>query len=531
MITPSMPIDGRLAVKALALGLTALLVVSQLAGCSAWSANSPEQLSSEPSVTPVRVASPERGSIASSLSFTGDVRARSQVSIVAAAPGRIEKLLVDVGSQVNAGDIIVEQDHSILDAQVRQAEGNLAAAKARLASMREGSRAETIAQAQANLDIAKQRLETLKQGPRAETVAQAQANLDAAEAQLAALEAGPTPQQIEVAETQVRLAKNQLFSVQTQADAYLGSRAAAMGQLVFTSAMKEAQSGAAYEQVKLAEAQLAALTAPPTPEQLKQAQAAVDAAAAQLQLATKPYTDQDIAQAEDAVIVAEQQLKLAENPYTQHDLEAAEAQVAIAEANLDLAKAQANQMVITAPITGVVSERYLSEGAQAGPTTPILTIVGSDVDIFIPVEQHQVWQVAVGQTVSCSIASQPDMRFAGVIASVSPAGDPLSRSFKAKVTPEDPEHQLKPGMFVQVEVTVGQKDSALLVPKAAIVERNGETQVFVVKDGVAVLTKVTTGFSDGARVEIIEGLDGSEQVIVAGHANLGDNDRVSVEPT
>ena len=531
MNTPSTIIDGRSTVKPLAIGLVTLLVVSQIAGCTAWSTSNPGVVSSESSATPVRVASPERGPISSTLSFTGDVRARSQVTVVPAVPGRIEKLLVDVGSQVTAGDIIVEQDHSILDAQVRQAEGNLAAAKARLASVQEGSRAETIAQAKANLDMAKQRLESLKKGPRPETVAQAQANLDAAEARLAILEAGPTKEQIEVAETQVRLARNQLFAVQTQADAYLGSRAAAMGQLIFTQAMKEAQSGAAYEQVKLAEAQLAALTAPPTPEQLKQAQAAVDAAVAQLQLATKPYTDQDLAQAEDAVIVAEEQLKLAENPYTQHDLDAAEAQVAIAQANVDLAKAQANQMIITAPITGVVSERYLSQGAQAGPTTPILSIVGPDVDIFVPVDQHQAPQVTIGQAVSCSVSSRPGPKFAGVIASVSPAGDPRSRSFSAKITPEDPEHQLKPGMFVLVEVTVGQKDSALLVPRAAIVERNGEQHVFVVRDGVAVLTKVTIGFSDSSRVEITEGLDGSEQVIIAGHANLDDNDRVSVEPT
>lgn len=302
-----------------------------------------------------------------------------------------------------------------------------------------------------------------------------------------------------------------------------------MGQLVYTKDMKEAQSGVAYEQVKLAEAQLAALTAPPTPEQLAQAQAAVDASTAQLQLATKPYTDEDVAQAQDAVTVAEQQLKLAENPFTKQDLAAAEAQVAIAQANLDLAKAQANQMIIRAPFSGTVAERFISTGAQAGPTTPIVSIVGSDVDVFIPVEQNQVQHIAVGQPVVCVVSSLPETKLPGVVASVSPAGDPRSRSFSAKITPEDSEHKLRPGMFLQVRVVTGQKDDALLVPRRALVEKNGERYVFTVSNGTATLKRVTVGLTDDNNVEILEGLDGSEQVVVAGHSNLADNDRVRVE--
>lgn len=513
--------------RIIGLSVVALSLASQVAGCSP-AAPATDQARAA-AAAPVKVASSQRGPIVATLSFTADVRARSQVTIVAAVPGRLDKLLVDVGSQVNAGDVIAEQDHSVLDAQVRQAEANLAAAKAKLAGMQEGSRQETLAQARANLHAAQQRLETLKKGPRPEVVAQAQANLDAAEARLAQLEAGPTKSQIEAAEAQVRLAKNQLFAVQTQADAYLNSRAVAMGQLVYTKDMKEAQSGVAYEQIKLAEAQLAALTAPPTPEQLAQAQAAVDAAAAQLQLATKPYTDEDIAQAQDAVTVAEQQLKLAENPFTKHELAAAEAQVAIAQANLDLAKAQADQMIIRAPFNGTVSERFLSAGAQAGPTTPIVSIVGSDVDVFIPVEQNQVQHVAVGQPVMCILSSAPETRLPGVVASVSPAGDPRSRSFSAKITPDDPEHRLRPGMFVQVQVVTGQKEDALLIPKQALVEKNGEHYVFTVTNGTATLKKVSVGLTDESNAEILEGLDGSEQVIVAGHSNLADNDRVVIQ--
>jgi RND family efflux transporter MFP subunit len=382
-----------------------------------------------------------------------------------------------VPHQVKAGAVIAEQDHSIQDAQLRQAQGNLAATQARLA--------------------------TLQDGPREETVAGAQANLAAAQAKLAQIKAGPTEAQIKAAEAQLRLAQNQLYSVQAQADAMIASKAVNMlGSAVYTQDMKAAAAGVAFEQIQAAQAQLDGLKAPPQPELVAQAQAAVDA--------------------------AEQQLKLAQNPYTQHDIEAAQAQVTIAQAAVDLAQAQINQMIIKSPVDGVIADKMVSQGALVGPTTPLVNIISEDVDIVVPVDQDQVQQIAVGQTVTCIANNDTGNPITGTITSVAPAGDPRSRSFSAKIKPDDPQHKLKAGMFVQVQIATVEKQNALLIPKTAAVDKNGEQVVFVVSNGAAAMKKVTLGISDGTNVEITSGLDGNNPIITTGLNKLADGDKIVV---
>src|SRR3990172_7515792 len=188
-----------------------------------------------------RTAPVQRGAIAQTLSYTGDVRAKTQVIVVPKTAGRIEMLAVDVGDEVQAGQQLALLDQEMLDVQAEQAGAGVAAARARLAGMEEGPRAETVGQAEANVRLAEERLSSLKAGSRAETVGQAEANVRLAEARLAALKAGPTRAQIDVAEATIRAAKNQLYAVQAQADSYMGMRGSG-----YTPDMKEAQAGAAY---------------------------------------------------------------------------------------------------------------------------------------------------------------------------------------------------------------------------------------------------------------------------------------------
>ncbi|MCL5960623.1 MAG: efflux RND transporter periplasmic adaptor subunit [Chloroflexi bacterium] len=352
-------------------------------------------------------------------------------------------------------------------------------------------------QAEAAVTVARAKLTQMKAGARAETVAQAEANLRAAEARLAQAKAGPTPEQIEQAEAAVRAAKNQLYAVQAQADAYMGARGA-----VFTKEMKEAQSGAAYEQIKLAEARLAELKAGATPEQLAQAQAAVDATQAQLDLA--------------------------KDPFTRNDFEIARASVAQAQANVDLVKSQLAETNLVAPIDGVVAEKHLSVGALASPQVPILTIISKDLEIALSIEEARGGQVSVGQPVSFTVAAYPNNAFAGTISSVAPAVDPRSRTFTVKVSAEDDEGKLKAGMFARVNINLDESQGVLIVPEQTVVKRGAENNVFVVADGKVHSRRVELGASDGKNVEVRSGLQVGDKVVV-GNVALKDGDAVSVE--
>lgn len=471
---------------------------------------------------PVQVVEVTRGSMVSALTYTGDVKPKVQINLFAKTLGRIEELHVDVGSEVRAGELIGSLERTGLEAQVKQAEAAAAMARARVAQMEAGTRPETIAQAQAGLDSARERYAAMLEGGRGESVAQAESALRSAEARLAQLSAGPTLE-IAQAEAAARAAKNQLYAVQAQADSAMSKMGSG-----YTPDMKEANSGAAYEQINVAEARLAELRAGPTQGQLDQVQAAVDQARAALELVRKPFTDRDIRQAENAVVAAEQQLRLAENPFTKADFEAARAPVAQAQANVEFVKAQLADTDIAAPVDGVVAEKHLSVGALASPQAPILTIISTDLEVALSIEETRAGQVGLGQPVSLAVAAYPGKNFAGTISSVAPAVDTRTRAFAVKISVVDEEAKLKAGMLAKVSINLEKRDGVAMVPEQAVIKRGSENSVFTVVDGKARLRKIETGASDGKNVEIKSGLEVGEKVIV-GNATFKDGDPVAWE--
>jgi HlyD family secretion protein len=462
-------------------------------------------------------------SLGSTLSYSGDVKPKNQVAISTKMVGRIDELRVDVGSEVKAGDIIAIIEHSSLDAQLQQAEAARLVTEARLAQIEAGARSEAIVQAEANLDSMRQRLIGARAGSRTEAIAQAEANLRAAEARLAQILAGPTTEQIEIAKTQIRLAKNNLWNAQVTADAY--RNAAKMG-LIYTEGMKAAASGVGFEQVQLAEAQLAQLMAKPQPEIIAQAQAQVDAAREQLKIVKDPVNEWDLAQLDNAVRAAEQQVSLARSPYTKQDVEVAKAQVKQAQTAVDLVKTQLADTVMLAPFDGIVSERNQVAGALSSPGITITTLMSSELEIALSVEEARSGALKVGIPATIQVGAYPNQTFQGVISSVAPTLDPKTRTIIAKVAPKDEQKLLKPGMYARVTLTVGQPQSVILVPKEAVVRRGDKEVVFVVTQGKAILKEVQTAPADGANIQIVRGLAAGDNLVQNPGTTLQDGEPV-----
>ncbi|HEV8633792.1 MAG TPA: efflux RND transporter periplasmic adaptor subunit [Chloroflexota bacterium] len=521
---------------------------------------------------PVKVAVVTRADLASTLAYTGDVKAKSALNVVPKATGRIEKLPVDLGSTVQVGDVIAELDREQAELAVRQADANRTAARSKLAQLQAGARPEAVAQAEANaraararvaalqqsgrpeqvaqalanLDSARQRLEALKH-PRSEQVGQAEANVKAAEARLEALKKGATSEQVRAAEIAVEQAKNALYGVQVQKDAACGRGGG------FQCDAAQAQALASEQAVKQAQQQLKILTAPPTDEAVAQAQAAVDAAREQANLARHPASPQDVAMAENQVRQAEAAVQLARNPvlasdleaaraqaeaseaaarlaaqpYTKHDLEAAEASVDAAEAQLELARTQLKELTVVSPVAGVVSERFLVPGSIASPSTPIVAIASPEVEITFSVEESQLGRIQPGQPAKISLAALPGEPLSGRVQLIAPTLDTRTRTAQVKVAPDAAAlGKLRPGMFAQVTVESERKQAALVVPRSAILP-DGQPGVFVVDGGVARRVAVKLGTQERDRVEVVEGLKEGDQVVLDA-VDLRDGDRVAV---
>jgi membrane fusion protein (multidrug efflux system) len=119
-------------------------------------------------------------------------------------------------------------------------------------------------------------------------------------------------------------------------------------------------------------------------------------------------------------------------------------------------------------------------------------------------------------------------RFLGTISRISPTVDPKSGTFRARVEVPDPTRRLKPGMFARVNIVYERRENALQLPRAAIVDADGTQSVFVVTGDKAEQRPVRTGLANNGWVEVVEGLDGRERVVVVGQAGLKTGSAVKV---
>ena len=94
---------------------------------------------SQTQAIPVPAAPVQRGEIQQKLTYSGDVRAKDQITVLPKATGRVQSVLVDIGSSVHAGDVIAELEQDSPEIAVLQARANLAAAQSKLATVQAGA--------------------------------------------------------------------------------------------------------------------------------------------------------------------------------------------------------------------------------------------------------------------------------------------------------------------------------------------------------------------------------------------------------
>lgn len=227
--------------------------------------------------------------------------------------------------------------------------------------------------------------------------------------------------------------------------------------------------------------------------------------------------------------VSRQQLEQAQLQYELTRPESAEAQYRQAAAALEAVQYQYDNTVITSPISGIVNSLELEVGDMAGPNSPAARIVKIDaVNVEFSVTEGQVNKIAVGQEADVLIASASREPFQGKIVSISTASDPQTRLYPVKIRIANYDNIIKPGMFAEVELILSRKADAVSVPVGSVFVRNGEEGVFLVENGKAVFRKVESGIDDGEYLEIIEGLEPGEELVVTGQNLITENTSVKV---
>lgn len=190
----------------------------------------------------------------------------------------------------------------------------------------------------------------------------------------------------------------------------------------------------------------------------------------------------------------------------------------------------ARNTTLTSPIDGVVTGRYASEGdlftmapsAAAGGKAAILTVMQiNPVKVLFSAPEVYYSRLKKGQRVVVTIDAYGEERFRGAIYRIAPSIDPVTHTFITEVTVPNNNGKIRPGMFARAHVDFGRR-ARVLVPDLAVNEQRGSDNkyVFTVVDGTAHRVEVTTGGHYDDRIEVLTGLKGGEEVVVAGAATL-----------
>ena len=205
----------------------------------------------------------------------------------------------------------------------------------------------------------------------------------------------------------------------------------------------------------------------------------------------------------------------------------AEARVGTARAGRDAAQLRRDFAQLRAPADGVISKRLVQPGQIVGAGSELLRLIRDGrLEWRAELAEAELAQVAVGAQVILPSREGP---VEGVVRAVSPGVDSQTRTGTLHADLPQP-GSLKPGTYVEGQILTGTA-TALTVPSAAVVQRDGHPYVFTVDDkGVAHRLRIATGRTENGQVEILDGLDAGQQVVEQGAGFLGDGDRVRVVP-
>jgi len=218
-------------------------------------------------------------------------------------------------------------------------------------------------------------------------------------------------------------------------------------------------------------------------------------------------------------------------------LEAAQSQLTEAKAKLSHDQTLFDYSKITAPFSGVVTERYANLGtlvqAGTGSSTQAMPLVRlSQDDLFrlvIPVPESYVRYIRIGDAVQVRVPSL-NRTFPGKIARFSVDVQEDTRTMHTEVDIPNPEHVLLPGLYAEAELELDQKSNVPTVPIQALNQEGGKTTVWTVADSGQLQDRtVEVGLQTSSYAEILSGVNDGDKVVVSDRSGLKPGEKVRAQ--
>lgn len=215
---------------------------------------------------------------------------------------------------------------------------------------------------------------------------------------------------------------------------------------------------------------------------------------------------------------------------SQTTLDTAQSELSVQKAVYDLIKAQQEKLSIKAPFPGVLGFRTISPGAYVTAGTPLVNLEKIDrLKVNFSVPEYYLAKLSVDQKIEIIADALPGTRFEGQIYAIDPAVDVNGRAIRVKATLPNEDGKLRPGLLARITVK-GTPRTAVTIPESALVSRGSDFLVFKADNGKAKETKVLAGRRENGFVEILDGVEAGQQVVIAGQARLRDGADVEIVP-
>ena len=205
----------------------------------------------------------------------------------------------------------------------------------------------------------------------------------------------------------------------------------------------------------------------------------------------------------------------------------------VAQANHVLYSTRLAKTKVRAPFDGLLGIRRVSPGDFVTTGQDLVNLEDvRTLKIDFKVPETLLRHLALGQSLELTTDAYPGETFRGTVYVVDPRVDMTTRSVQLRARIPNVDQRLRPGMFAQVTLHLGQQERAMLIPEEAVIPTKDQTFVYRTQDGTAHRTPVQLGTRIRGQVQVLSGLTEQDLIVRVGHHKLQDGAKVrAISPT
>jgi len=475
-----------------------------------------------------------RGNVSQEVAETGQVKKGEEINLSFKNSGRIEKIYVEVGDQVDSGENLAKLETAELAIQLQEAKAALDVTQAKLNKLSAGATQEEIKIAQTAVENSQVSLDTSRQGLKDANEDALNVSDDSYLKIYNALNVADLIQRTYFTSNdqegiRVRENKDKIESATAQAKSYLDTAKSDPEDENIDTAISEMQQ--ALDKTYNALGIIREICEEPTYRNLVSStnKTSLDTHRGYINTAITNLTNsqQSITSAKFAIESAEGVLQAAEDdlalkivPARQEDIDLYQAQVNQAQAQVQILENQSRDATLKSPTQGQITKinKKVGEMAQSALQDAAITLLpATPFEIEVDIYEEDVVKINIGNPVEISLVPFPDKIFKGKVISIDPAEKIVEGVvyYEASIDFEGMPDNLKPGMTADLVIQAALKENVLVIPEDALHEKDDKRTVQVFQDGEVKDKEIEIGLiGSNDLIEVISGLEEGEEVIL-----------------